>query len=182
MHKLIQPVAPTVDDPIELLLACHDKIRRFTALTLKLRDHLAKCGPGTAIDAQAREAAQAILRYFNQAAPLHHDDEEQDLFPALKQLGQTTLTAHIARLAAKHTELTRLWQDVQHWLLATAAGEHYPAPDTLNEFAGHYDAHAQSEETNVYPGAAQLTPSQVLQIAAAMVARRTKATTTCPGG
>jgi len=28
-------------------------------------------------------AAQGILRYFDTAGQLHHQDEEQDLFPAL---------------------------------------------------------------------------------------------------
>ena len=53
MRPLLQPVTPSIEDPLELLKACHDKVRRFSALVPRLRDHLARHGP----DAQAQEAA-----------------------------------------------------------------------------------------------------------------------------
>ena len=36
-------------------------------------------------DAEAAESATSIRRYFNEAAPRHHEDEEIDLFPRLPQ-------------------------------------------------------------------------------------------------
>lgn len=169
MRPLLQPVAPRIDDPIELLLACHEKVRRFAGLTVKLRDHLASKGP----DSQAQEAAQSILRYFNIAAPLHHDDEEQDLFPALRQLGHKGLNVSMAELEAEHTELAMLWQSLAPWLEATSHGTPHAPPATVDVFALRYPAHAQREEDEVYPFASQLAPTQIRQISAAMVARRT---------
>jgi len=169
MRPTLQPVAPSIDDPIELLMACHDKVRRFAGLALRLRGHLAAKGP----DKQAQEAAQSILRYFNIAAPLHHDDEEVDLFPALRQLAIGELDQHVAQLEAEHTELAVLWQSLQAWLRATAEGHPHPAPDTVEAFAHRYQAHAQREEDLVYPFAARLTATQIGGISAAMVARRT---------
>ena len=32
---------------------------------------------------QVLNDVKTILQYFNHAAPLHHDDEEKDFFPAL---------------------------------------------------------------------------------------------------
>lgn len=43
-------------------------------------------------DVQAQAAAAQILRYFNVAAPLHHQDEDEDLFPALLALHQPALS------------------------------------------------------------------------------------------
>lgn len=171
MRQPLQPIAPRIDDPIELLVACHDKVRRFAGLTLRLRDHLATKGP----DQQAQEAAQAILRYFNIAAPLHHNDEEVDLFPALRQLATAELDRHMAELEAEHSELASLWQSLDAWLTATAAGQPYPAPDGVDAFAQRYEAHAQREEDTVYPFASRLTAEQIGRISAAMVARRTAA-------
>jgi hemerythrin-like domain-containing protein len=171
MRPLLQPVAPSIDDPIELLQACHDKVRRFAGLTLRLRAHLAERGA----DDQAQEAARSILRYFDMAAPLHHDDEDLDLFPALRALGQAELTARIDELEAQHVSLSRLWQALHPWLSATAAGQSCAAPAEVDEFATAYPAHAAREETEIYPAAAQLSVVQLRHISDAMVRRRTPA-------
>lgn len=170
MRPLLQPVAPSIDDPIELLQACHDKVRRFAGLTLRLRAHLAERGP----DDQAQEAARSILRYFDMAAPLHHDDEDLDLFPALKSLMQPSLSACIDEVASEHDTLGHMWQALRPWLLATAAGQRYAAPEEIDDFARSYPAHAQREEDHIYPAATQLSAEQLQTISAAMVARRTQ--------
>lgn len=174
------PSTLTIDDPIELLLACHDKVRRFTKLTLSLRNHLAATGPENAIDTSSRDAAKAILRYFNLAAPLHHDDEELDLFPALQAIGATSLSADMGQLAAEHTTLNKLWHSLLPWLEATAAGHHHVPPDTIETFASSHEHHAQREEELIYPVANHLTPAQRRQISDAMVARRTQGASAKP--
>lgn len=171
MRPLLQPVAPSIDDPIELLQACHDKVRRFAGLTLRLRAHLAERGP----DAQAQEAARSILRYFDMAAPLHHDDEDLDLFPALRAMEQPELTRCIGELEAQHESLGHLWQALRPWLSATAEGQACPPPAEVDAFAAAYPAHAAREEAEIYPAAAQLSPAQLRQISDAMVRRRTPA-------
>jgi hemerythrin-like domain-containing protein len=169
MRLPIQPVAPSIDDPIALLLACHDKVRHFAGLTLRLRDHMVTHGP----DQQAQEAARAILRYFRIAAPLHHDDEERDLFPALDQDANPALKRALHELVSEHAELASLWRGVVPWLEATQAGETAVAPDTLSSFEQRYIAHADREETEVYPAAKMLTPAVLRGLAETMVARRT---------
>lgn len=171
MRPLLQPVTPSIEDPLELLKACHDKVRRFSALVPRLRDHVAQHGA----DAQAQEAARSILRYFEMAAPLHHDDEEQDLFPALRALGQTNLNRHMDELQAEHADLAGLWLQVRPWLQATAAGQALACPDAADTFAQRYPAHAQREEDEVYPAAVGLDEACLRRISAAMVARRTQA-------
>ena len=169
MRPLLQPVAPSIDDPIELLQACHDKVRRFAGLTLRLRSHVAERGP----DAEAQEAARSILRYFDMAAPLHHDDEDRDLFPALRSLAQPELTNCIDELQAQHESLGHLWHALRPWLSATAEGQACPPPAEVDEFAVVYPAHAAREEAEIYPAAAQLSATQLRQISDAMVRRRT---------
>ena len=65
--------------PLEMLAACHQRIVQQCDTLNRLLPHLAAHGA----DLQAQQAAQAVLRYFDQAAVDHHADEEQDLFPAL---------------------------------------------------------------------------------------------------
>lgn len=164
-----EPVSPRIDDPMALLRACHEKVVRFTTLAQRLQAHVRTKG----VDEQAREAAQAVLRYFTLAAPLHHADEDDDLFVALRELGQPLLTARIDALQAEHDALGERWAEVRPWLEAIAAGQAPTGiePD-VNGFATHYRAHAHAEETEVYPHATELNATTLRTLADAMVARR----------
>ena len=164
-----EPVSPHIDDPMALLRACHEKVTRFTTLAQRLQAHVRAHGA----DAQAQEAAQSVLRYFTLAAPLHHADEDENLFVALRGLGQPDLTARIDALQAEHDALGEHWAQMRPWLQAIAHGDaqHAPEPD-VDGFATRYRAHAQAEEAEVYPHAAALSPQALRDLAEAMVARR----------
>jgi len=176
-----EPVSPRIDDPMALLLACHEKVRHFTDLAVRLHQHVQVKGP----DGQAQEAARAVLRYFNVAAPLHHADEEVDLFPALLALGDADLTHTAKRLHAEHAALDAMWAALDSVLQQVAAGR--PWPDSASggsssdaagavadpqAFADRYQAHAHDEETLLYPHAQRLSAPRLQQLADAMVARR----------
>ena len=151
-----------------MLVACHDKVRRFANLCLRLDEHVGSKGA----DAEAQQAATSILRYFDVAAPLHHDDEELDLFPALRTLNDATLTANMAALEREHEELGAFWRVVRPWLAAVAQGELLARPPELSAFAISYPAHARREETEIYPAAVRLPPAKLAEIGAAMQQRR----------
>lgn len=162
------PAIPTFDSPVEMLTACHDKIRRFASLCDRLARHTAQHGA----DEQARAAATGILRYFTLAAPLHHADEEQDLFPALLVLGDDGLTAATRALAEDHGRLDALWARARPWLEAVQQGSASPAPHALAQFASHYVQHAAREEREVFPFAARLPESTLRAIGQRMARRR----------
>lgn len=164
-----QPVSPRIDDPMALLRACHEKVVRFTQLAQRLQAHVAAQGA----DAQAREAATAVLRYFTLAAPLHHADEDDNLFVALRALGHADLNARIDALQQEHDTLGALWQPVQAWLAQIAQGQAPTgSPPDVAGFATRYRAHAAQEEASVYPHAAELPAPVLRALADAMVARR----------
>ena len=62
---------------VALLLACHERIRRFSrlALTLAERDDLAS--------SELVSAVEGCARYFAEALPLHVRDEEDSVMPRL---------------------------------------------------------------------------------------------------
>lgn len=164
------------DSPIELLETCHEKVRRFTNLMLKLEAHVLKRG----VDDNAREAAQSIMRYFTVAAPLHHQDEEDDLFPALRTLSpdalgpalHQALSRSLERLEAEHQTLDRLWSVSSRWLEKIERGENHPAPGILGEFVKKYQRHAAQEEAEIYPHAALLSQETLRAIGLKMAQRR----------
>ena len=130
---------PSFEDPIAMLLACHGKIRRFCAELSLLPEHLALHG----WDDVAVSSAQRICQYFNQAAPLHHLDEEADLFPAYRPLAPQQDIALIEQLCAHHLDMEQTWQR-----LNTQLSQHI-TPVSSNDiqlFTSLYHQHMEAEE------------------------------------
>jgi len=67
-------------DLVDALLDCHARIRDFVALALRLAS-----ASGLA-EAEARQAAADVRRYFEVALPLHAADEEASILPRLRGL------------------------------------------------------------------------------------------------
>ena len=171
MPSLFESPAASFDDPIALLSACHDRVRHYAALLLKLADYLPEHGA----DIQARQAATSILRYFDIAAPLHHQDEEEDLFPALSARGDEALRFLIGiSMLEEHDELAELWREVRVILQSIEAGQSVALPRELAErFAKRYPEHAAIEDERIYPLAAKLlTHEELTAIGKRMAARR----------
>jgi len=82
------------EQPYEMLTACHERVQRTLDLLDRLIDHVAQHG----LDAQSRSAAADVLRYFDLAAPLHHQDEELHVFPPLLAGEDAALRAVVRRL------------------------------------------------------------------------------------
>jgi hemerythrin-like domain-containing protein len=141
------------DQPLQLWLACHDRVRRMTSLLERLHEHMQSGGA----DEAAQVTAASILRYFDEAAPRHHEDEEVDLFPLLRRLlpakapaDEAVVTAALHRLQGDHVELGKLWQELRVTLQAIAAGQ--PArlePAFVQRFAAGYRQHCEVEDTVV---------------------------------
>jgi hemerythrin-like domain-containing protein len=165
---LLHTPPPSFEDPMEMLRACHDKVRHFAKLSLRLAEHVGQHGA----DQQAQDAAKAVIRYFDLAAPLHHADEDEDLYPALLALGDAALNQHIHRLTSEHTTLAGLWHAVRLWLQSIEAGQVTTPPIELPLFAESYPRHAQDEETFVYPHAQHLSGKQLESMGEAMTRRR----------
>lgn len=168
MSILISSADSGDERPLELLYACHERVRRFTALAGRLAAHVADHGA----DGQARDAAAQILRYFELSLPNHHADEEEDVFPALRGLNDQALAGVIAALKAEHSVLDALWHEVAPWLRHIAQGETEPVPEVLAQFVASYAAHTEREESEVFVAIERLPESVVDTIAQRMRARR----------
>lgn len=166
---LLHAAPPSFEDPIEMLEACHDKVRHFATLVPRIAQHVSEKG----VDQQARDAAQSVMRYFDLAAPLHHDDEEQDLFPALRALDDPALTARLNALESEHQHLAGLWATTRHWLAQVHSGQHPGQPPAdVEQFARAYPEHANREEEWIYPHAERLAQDLLRDMGARMARRR----------
>jgi hemerythrin-like domain-containing protein len=166
---LLDAGAPSFDDPLGMLEACHGRIRRQLATLARLQRHLPEHG----CDGDARAAARAILRYFDTAAPNHHADEEESVFPrvlARAPDGRSIVT----RLEAEHEKLASNWRHLRPQLAAIAAGERANLDArTVHEVDAAYASHIACEEDDLIPLARDvLTPEEIAEIGREMAARR----------
>lgn len=162
------------DAPLAMLATCHERGERQCATLLRLVAHLREHGA----DAQAREAATAVMRYFDRASPDHHADEETDLFPALieSMAGSDAVCLNdlTRSLKADHRELEARWQTLRAPLERISAGQ----PETLDNgsvqaLVDGYRQHSAREDAELLPLAARLLGDAALQrIGQSMRSRR----------
>lgn len=170
MNDFFSDPAPGFDAPIEMLIACHDRVKHFSGLAVTLAEHVRVHGA----DAPAKQAATSILRYFDTAAPRHHADEEENLFPLLKPSLSAPNLAILNALEAEHVVLGTLWSRLRRELLCLVnEGVASLNPLLCAEFAQRYQLHAEQEERYLYTDAVHLlSAAQLAEIGNAMLARR----------
>lgn len=162
--------------PFEMLTACHERVHRMRRLLARLQQHLADKG----WDGQAADAARDVMRYFDQAAPLHHEDEELHVFPALLARGSDAERAVVRRLQADHDAMAQAWPQVRELLRGVRdAGDrgHWQPWDekalqVLADFSDRYDEHIRLEEELVYPAAQSVLDERSLSAMGADMQRR----------
>lgn len=171
------------EDPFAMLQACHERVQRTQDLLARLRAHVLQHGA----DGDARHAARDVLRYFDIAAPLHHQDEELHVFPLLRANApaDAELQALVRRLQQDHVCMTADWAAARAPLQAlvdhaetadVAAPPFFFSPQdiaSLDRFASRYGEHIAAEEGLAYPAAMQLLPPTALAaMGREMAARR----------
>ena len=174
MTNALPDTAPGFDQPIAVLKHCHDRIRKQLATMQKLPEHLAHHGA----DDEARQAARALLNYFDKAAHLHHADEEENLVPMLQSVAQgedaATLADLVPGILRDHDEMDAMWQGLHEELSAIAAGSTSTlTASNVQRFAERYTTHMEREEERIAPMAKRLfSAAQMAQLGEAMQVRR----------
>lgn len=174
MGNSLYDTAPGFDQPIAVLAHCHTRIRKQLSTLHKLLAHLPRHGA----DVDAQQAAHAVLRYFNDAAPLHHDDEEEDLLPQLETTARGEdahqLQQLLPRIREEHRQMEALWRTLDEQLVTIATGQSaLLSADDVTRFATLYDAHMQMEESVIAPMAKRIfSAGQMQQLGDGMRVRR----------
>lgn len=162
--------------PFEMLGACHERVERMLGLLAKLRQHVLVRG----WDESVASAARDVMRYFDQAAPLHHEDEERHVFPPLLAGDDAVMRQIVQGLQQDHRDMETAWAVARGVLASVAqapsAGWTHFSPQeeaTLAGFARLYDRHLREEDGLIYPAArAGLSPEALQVMSADMMRRR----------
>ncbi len=167
----------TFADPLGLLTDCHRRIERFLGV---LRT-VAERNSGGPLSPEHARALETALNYFRDAAPKHHADEEQGLFPQLRALDRPEAEALFRRMAELeqehraaalcHAELDSLGRC---WL----AANHLSEPDTarfkdrISALDNLYPTHIAHEESEVFPFARSVLSESAKQMLGRRMAER----------
>jgi hemerythrin-like domain-containing protein/formiminotetrahydrofolate cyclodeaminase len=166
--QLGTPGQPDFTQPIELMMDCHRRIEHFLDVLIKVA---AQQGRGELTD-EGRRALHAALDYFRHAAPRHIADEEQSLFPRMRQIDTPPLRdalAEMARLESDHRQVETAHQRIdaigRNWLehgrLDEAACDELTG--LLRQLAASYAEHIQLEDQRVFALASQTLDAASLQ-------------------
>lgn len=144
------------EHPFEWLRACHDRVERTLDLLQRLVAHV----DGHGADTSAAQAAAQVQRYFDRAAPLHHEDEELHVFPRVRAMCDARLDALVQRLQADHAAMADDWAQLRPVLLRLQAavgdaGWRWSSDDRecLTRFVRRYESHIATEEGEVFVAA-----------------------------
>lgn len=163
------------DDPVTLLTDCHERIRRFTRLGIRVTD------PAVAPPEEIREAAQSVHRYFSVGLPLHVADEDESIAPRLLASEQLARSVHeaVSSMTAQHETIDEmLARALPLWaaLAATDPPSAEKAREALDELAPRlavlFDLHLAHEEQTIFPAIAALPAEERKAIVQEMRARR----------
>ena len=168
-EPLASPAAASFDAPLDMLTTCHQKVLRFCAQLENLPGYLDAHG----ITPTVVTTLEGVLRYFDVAGPLHHADEERDLFPLLAQRAPDSQPL-LTEIAIEHITLEGMWSRLREQLQAVNAGQAQALDVHLSQaFVQRYRAHIDHEENQLLPLAHQLLSADELeQIGDTMSARR----------
>lgn len=163
------------EQPLELLLSCHEKIVHFSSALCELSTALQKEGWNDNITASADQ----IRRYFNIASTEHHLDEEHHLFPAiialdpeLKKTPSIEIVQLINRMIKEHVESDELWATLDT-MLADKAEDFTTLEELSQRFKVTMHEHARIENEQIFPYArAHISDSDFKKMGLAIAKRR----------
>lgn len=166
--NLFNTPSVTFAQPIDMLYACHDKVRRFCSQVNMLPDYIAEDGRNDVV----LQATRQISQYFNVAAPLHHEDEEENFFPLLLQYAPQAQES-IDELLRQHESLHANWSAVaQEFARLEEDVDYQLNTEVLQRFTAGYDVHLGIEEPLFEMGKTFIPKEKLTEIGEIMAARR----------
>lgn len=166
--NLFNTPSVTFAQPIDMLYACHDKVRRFCSQVNMLPDYIAENGRNDVV----LQATRQISQYFNVAAPLHHEDEEENFFPLLLQYAPQAQES-IDELLRQHESLHANWSAVAEEFARLKKDADYQLnTEVLQRFTAGYDMHLGIEEPLFEMGKTFIPKEKLTEIGEIMARRR----------
>lgn len=177
MPVQIGTITHSFSDPTGLLSDCHRRVEMFMGALQAVAATVDR-----PLTDESRRSLDLALRYFREAAPKHTADEEESLFPRLRQMNNPELHASLAKL--EKLENDHRWADPLH-ARVDEIGQKYLREGSLcradseefrcavEKLAAMYKRHIEVEDRDVFPVANRVLPKELKEaIAKEMASRR----------
>ncbi len=164
------------NDPTGLLSDCHRRIEMF----MHSLEGVAKVIDSPP-DEETSRALETALRYFHEAAPKHTADEEESLFPRLRELQSPEVESAFSKL--EQLEGEHRWAEPLHAQLESLGREYLSGRQlsrvqvetfrsAVSELSAMYKRHIAVEDATLFPVAAKVLSDNEKQAIAAEMAQR----------
>jgi hemerythrin-like domain-containing protein len=162
-----QKPSPTFQQPLELLSDCHRRVETF----LRVLILIAEQARGGELNSRQREALETALRYFREAAPKHTADEEESLFPRMREIGDGATREALAKIQALEAdhEVAKAGHDTveqlgQQWLASGRLSESETSRlvKALDDLQSIYERHIAVEDNEIFPLAKEVLDAKTL--------------------
>ncbi len=164
---------PKTEDAVDLLTGCHQRIRHFTGVAVKLA-HAQGAAPQ-----EVSQAAAGVHRYYSVSLPLHEADEDNSLKPRLEAIAGEQVRHALLAMRDQHQAIDELIERLLPLLvmvrnnpetLQAAGAEMCAIAKALEDL---FQAHLQMEEEVIFPAIRRdLPPDSQLEILREMQERR----------
>ena len=164
-------------DPTGLLSDCHRRIEMFLGSLQGVAKVI-----DSPLSTEARGALENALHYFHEAAPKHTEDEEESLFPRLRQIHNPEIESALSALNAledDHRRADALHAEVHALAVQCLERSHLPFHEAgrfrqaVDDLTSIYGGHIRIEENVIFPAAKRaLSSAQKSSIANEMASRR----------
>jgi hemerythrin-like domain-containing protein len=163
--------------PMALLSDCHRRIEMFLGSLQQVAEVIDQ-----PLSEEARAALELTLRYFRESAPKHAADEEESLFPRLRNNHFPATEVAIAaldKLEHEHEQSDQLHAEVHALGMrclerkSLSFSETRRFQEAVSQLSRIYKEHIRIEDNVVFPAAVQsLSHIEKAEIAGEMAARR----------
>lgn len=152
------------DDPIGMLVDCHRRIERFLHILCVVAERAA----GRALAADETAAVQSALKYFREGGARHTADEEESLFPRLREEFAAHKVEGLSGLENDHRSASDLHAEADALFSAWMAAGSLSAEDAqrlrdgMDRLKRLYAEHIEVEEKIIFPRAAEVLDSRTI--------------------
>lgn len=151
------------EEPLQLLAELHGRVQVHCDALVRLEGQVAAAGASDMVHA----AAGVLKGHFDELTGLLHQDEEQDLFPALLESmagsDAVCIRQMIEARVEEHREVEARWLAIRQWLEQVEAGyTGLPSRGTVEAFVRLYRSHLTQEDRELLPMAERLLSDDAL--------------------
>ena len=154
------------DDPMGMLKDCHRRIEHFLSILCVVVER----AHARSLSQEEAAAIEAALHYFRVGGKRHTEDEEESLFPRMRENPALANLRELAELENEHREANKLHDTVNLLYAAWIRNGHLNSENeqqlrsAMQRLKSLYEEHIEMEEKVVFPRASKALDGKTIAV------------------